>query len=92
MDEAVSTTYITYDLYAPREANEITAVVKEEEKLRFEVELVWDIHRAGTTDIVVIRLMKANEDEEEPEGNEGYVAVTYWTLLKFKAVEGVFIN
>ncbi|CAK9036429.1 ATP-dependent DNA helicase hus2/rqh1, partial [Durusdinium trenchii] len=75
------------------EANEITAAVREEEKLKFEVELVWDIHRAGAaTDTVVIRLMKAKEDEHDEEKSPSsqtseaeHVAVTYWTLLKFKA-------
>lgn len=75
------------------EANEITAAVKEE-KMKFEVELVWDIHRAGAaTDIVVIRLMKAKElaenDEDKSPASQNSeqenVAVTYWTLLKFKA-------
>lgn len=76
------------------EANEITAAVKEE-KMKFEVELVWDIHRAGAaTDIVVIRLMKAKEmaekdDEDKSQASQSSeqddMAVTYWTLLKFKA-------
>ena len=46
---------------------------------------MWDIHRAGTTDIVVIRLMKGKEGEDNSPSNEGHTAVTYWTLLKFKA-------
>ncbi|CAJ1381316.1 unnamed protein product [Effrenium voratum] len=80
------------------EANEITAAIRPGDNLKFEVELAWDIHRAGAaTDIVVIRLMKMKEAPAEPDDEDlsptsntsevdaDNMAVAYWTLLKFKA-------
>lgn len=78
------------------EANEITAAVRPSDCLKFEVELVWDIHRAAK-DIVVIRLMKSkdrgedrNDEETRSQGSQGSdpedaAVLAYWTLLKFKA-------
>merc|ERR1719230_390682 len=39
------------------EANDITTEMRPQERLKFEVELVWDIHREAT-DIIVIRVMQ----------------------------------
>jgi len=73
------------------EANEITEALRPEDNLKFEVELVWDIHRAAK-DIVVIRLTRTNsaaEGEESPCSHisdvDKSVVVAYWTLAKFKA-------
>eukprot|EP00972_Heterocapsa_arctica_P052149 7671244-Heterocapsa_arctica.AAC.1 len=44
------------------EANEITTVLRPEERLKFEVELVWDIHRAAR-DIIVIRLQRTCDQD-----------------------------
>jgi len=73
------------------EANEITEALRPEDRLKFEVELVWDIHRAAR-DVVVIRLMRTicpAEEEESPCSRvsdvDKSVVVAYWTLAKFKA-------
>eukprot|EP00931_Biecheleriopsis_adriatica_P023848 TRINITY_DN14980_c0_g1_i1.p1 TRINITY_DN14980_c0_g1~~TRINITY_DN14980_c0_g1_i1.p1 ORF type:complete len:1119 (+),score=240.91 TRINITY_DN14980_c0_g1_i1:87-3443(+) len=74
------------------EANEITTALRPEDQLKFEVELVWDIHRAAR-DIIIIRLMKAQdailEEDRSPCSQasdlDRSVVVAYWTLTKFKA-------
>eukprot|EP00440_Ansanella_granifera_P028997 gb/GFBE01031500.1/.p1 GENE.gb/GFBE01031500.1/~~gb/GFBE01031500.1/.p1 ORF type:complete len:1157 (+),score=242.02 gb/GFBE01031500.1/:1-3471(+) len=74
------------------EANEITMALRPEDRLKFEVELVWDVHRAAR-DIVVIRLMKGvdriHEEEDSPCSHasdaEQSVVTAYWTLVKLKA-------
>jgi hypothetical protein len=74
------------------EANEITSAVRPEDHLKFEVELVWDIHRAAR-DIVVIRQTRTHDvfagEAGTPTSNHSdtdhSVVVAYWTLSKFKA-------
>lgn len=74
------------------EANEITSAVRPGDHLKFEVELVWDIHRAAR-DIVVIRQTRTPEIFAEEAGTptsnhsdtDHSVVVAYWTLSKFKA-------
>mmetsp|Transcript_105405 Transcript_105405/g.187452 ORF Transcript_105405/g.187452 Transcript_105405/m.187452 type:complete len:955 (+) Transcript_105405:23-2887(+) len=56
------------------EANEITAELRKEDQLKFEVELVWDIHRE-VSDIIVIRFLHLQEDP---------VVLSYWTLGSFR--------
>jgi len=74
------------------EANEITAELRPNDRLKFEVELVWDIHR-DAQDIIVIRLLEyrqnkpdgAAQDEGQAEASDFNTrVVTYWTLPKFK--------
>merc|ERR1719199_715367 len=43
------------------EANDITAEMRPADRLKFEVELVWDIHR-DAQDIIVIRVMQFPPD------------------------------
>jgi hypothetical protein len=75
------------------EANEITAELRPDDRLKFEVELVWDIHR-DAQDIIVIRLLEytprkriaSHSPGEAPPEEIEYATrvVTYWTLSKFK--------
>lgn len=58
------------------EANMITVEVREEEKLHFEVEFVWDIFRA-VEDILMVRLMYW-EDPSQAK------VLLYWTYRKFR--------
>merc|ERR550514_2374056 len=53
------------------EANDITSELRPEDRLKFEVELVWDIHR-DVQDIIVIRLMRFGENEPAAS------VVSYW--------------
>lgn len=59
------------------EANDITAEMRPADRMKFEVELVWDIHR-DAQDIIVIRVMQF-----PPDGMDASV-LCYWTLVKFK--------
>eukprot|EP00927_Polykrikos_kofoidii_P077615 TRINITY_DN74547_c0_g1_i1.p1 TRINITY_DN74547_c0_g1~~TRINITY_DN74547_c0_g1_i1.p1 ORF type:complete len:1426 (-),score=241.24 TRINITY_DN74547_c0_g1_i1:394-4626(-) len=69
------------------EANDITDTLRSEDRLRFEVELVWDIHR-DPQDVVVIRLLRREEsatrDDSEANFDAG-VVLGYWGLVKFRA-------
>eukprot|EP00747_Dinoflagellata_sp_TGD_P066318 gnl/TRDRNA2_/TRDRNA2_154749_c0_seq1.p1 gnl/TRDRNA2_/TRDRNA2_154749_c0~~gnl/TRDRNA2_/TRDRNA2_154749_c0_seq1.p1 ORF type:complete len:1034 (-),score=214.84 gnl/TRDRNA2_/TRDRNA2_154749_c0_seq1:274-3291(-) len=58
------------------EANDITAEVRPAERLKFEVELVWDIHREAH-DIIIIRVMQFPQDGSEA------IVLAYWTLARF---------
>jgi len=58
------------------EANEITAELRPEDELKFEVELVWDIHRE-VSDIIVIRFLHLPLDRDP-------VVLSYWTLGSFR--------
>jgi len=59
------------------EANEITQEMRLNDRLKFEVELVWDIHREAS-DIIVIRVMRFQADGADAS------VMCYWTLAKFK--------
>lgn len=59
------------------EASEITAELRQDDRLKFEVELVWDIHREAR-DIIVIRLMQF------PMVGDNASVMCYWTLETFK--------
>lgn len=59
------------------EANEITNEMRPGDQMKFEVELVWDIHRKAS-DIIVIRAMQFQEDNSES------TVVCYWTLSRFR--------
>merc|ERR1719262_2053167 len=59
------------------EANDITVEMRPRDRLKFEVELVWDIHR-DAKDTIVIRVMQF-----PPDGMDATV-LYYWTLSKFK--------
>ena len=59
------------------EANDITKEVRSEDRLKFEVELVWDIHR-HVSDIIIIRITQWNEAGEEAS------VLSYWTVDSFK--------
>lgn len=70
------------------EANDITRALRPEASLKFEVELVWDIHREPR-DIIVIRLLRekppAGADESQQEQAITPGVVGYWPLDKFEA-------
>lgn len=59
------------------EANEITMEIRPADRLKFEVELVWDIQRSPR-DIIVIRMMQF------PDGAGDPTLLCYWTLQTFK--------
>mmetsp|Transcript_93745 Transcript_93745/g.146340 ORF Transcript_93745/g.146340 Transcript_93745/m.146340 type:complete len:1137 (-) Transcript_93745:195-3605(-) len=63
--------------YLVDEANEITAEMRPDDCLKFEVELVWDIHREAS-DIIVIRAMQF------PTGKGDASVLCYWSLESFK--------
>eukprot|EP00933_Yihiella_yeosuensis_P045776 TRINITY_DN4119_c0_g3_i1.p1 TRINITY_DN4119_c0_g3~~TRINITY_DN4119_c0_g3_i1.p1 ORF type:complete len:1259 (+),score=239.54 TRINITY_DN4119_c0_g3_i1:38-3814(+) len=66
--------------YVVDEANEITAELRPEDKLKFEVELLWDIHR-DISDIILIRVKQFPNTES---GTQDAVILSYWTLASFK--------
>ncbi|CAE7355203.1 unnamed protein product [Symbiodinium pilosum] len=59
------------------EANEITSEIRPEDRLKFEVELVWDIHR-HVSDIILIRALRLAPSNEEP------TVLSYWTVSSFR--------
>jgi hypothetical protein len=60
------------------EANEITAELRPSDRLKFEVELVWDIHREAQ-DIIVIRAMQFPTEEDGDA-----TVLCYWNLETLK--------
>jgi len=58
------------------EANEITTEIRPEDRLKFEVELVWDIHR-HVSDIILIRALRLAQSQEP-------TVLSYWTVASFR--------
>ncbi|CAJ1406591.1 unnamed protein product [Effrenium voratum] len=58
------------------EANDITKELRPEDRLKFEVELVWDIHR-HVSDIIIIRITQWSATMEAS-------VLSYWTVDSFK--------
>lgn len=69
--------YVSKAAYLVDEANDITKEIRPEDRLKFEVELVWDIHR-HVSDIIIIRITQWSAD-----GSEASV-LSYWTVDSFK--------
>lgn len=69
--------YVSKAAYLVDEANDITKELRPEDRLKFEVELVWDIHR-HVSDIIIIRITQWSAD-----GSEASV-LSYWTVDSFK--------
>lgn len=59
------------------EANLISYEVRQQDKLHFEVEFVWDIYRP-MDEVIMIRLMQYDEFHEHAD------ILTYWTYARFR--------
>ena len=59
--------------HACDEANAMSNEMRPSDRLRFEVELIWDIHR-DAKDVIVIRVMRFEHD-----GDDQATVLHYWT-------------
>ncbi|CAK8999181.1 unnamed protein product [Durusdinium trenchii] len=70
--------YLSKAAYLVDEANDITTEMRSEDRLKFEVELVWDIHRHVSDIIIIIRITQWSADGQDAS------VLSYWTVDSFK--------